>query len=160
MTPKKVELENIEIELDQSQSDSDDLADIEEITLRTVLKITRKDCSSSLFLTILFVMAIGGILPITAFIYSQRIIEEMAPLIDAFKENGIFGCLIYMLIYTIWVPLCIPSSLLTLLGSHLFTQTYGFIVGSILCFFSIILSHIPIAFFCFWLTRRCFKKKV
>jgi hypothetical protein len=33
MTPKKVKLENIEIELDHSQSDSDDLADIEEITL-------------------------------------------------------------------------------------------------------------------------------
>ena len=124
------------------------------------MKITRKDCSRSLFISICSVIVISGILPITAFVYSDKIIENMVPMVELFKSNGLLGCLIYMLIYFIWVPLCIPSSLLTLLGSHLFTQTYGVLLGSILCYFAILISHVPTAFMCFTIFRKCFKQKI
>ena len=68
----------------ESFSENEDF-EIQEVNLKTVMKITRKDCSRSLFISICSVIVISGILPITAFVYSDKIIENMVPMVELFK---------------------------------------------------------------------------
>jgi uncharacterized membrane protein YdjX (TVP38/TMEM64 family) len=79
------------------------------------------------------------------------------PFNDWFSANRIKGFFAFSGLYILFVPLSVPSSILTLAGGTIFQLAYGKLKGFFLCLLAIYVGHPPAASIAYFIGRFCMK---
>lgn len=89
-------------------------------------------------------------------LYFTKEMEEFMEAFDGwFKKHPYAGFFAFSLSYFIWVPIMLPSSIMTMFGGFIFAQYYGKVLGFFICIAAIWLTH-PIAALLTFLMARYF----
>jgi len=86
-------------------------------------------------------MTVPLIVMITCVSLKTEITEIIKVYDKWFKENPFMGFITYSLSFIIYVPLLLPTSLLTAVGGFIFTRNFGSVQGFFLSWLAIFITH-------------------
>lgn len=122
--------------------------------MKNTVKLIKKDCNWKT----LFTITLGIAVPLAIFVmmlcYKTQMGHFMTTFDNWFKVHPYSGFLAFSLSYFIWVPIMLPSSVMTIFGGFIFAQYYGKVVGALICILAIWLSHPGAALLTFLLARH------
>lgn len=108
------------------------------------MKMLKKDCNKRTLIITFIYFLLPVMMATYCLLYPEKIYSLIDPFNKWFQKNPVQGFFAFGSIYLIWVPLTLPSSIMTLAGGFIFCQHFGPIKGYFLCMLAIWLFH-PIA---------------
>ena len=116
------------------------------------------ECTSRTFQIILVFTLVPLVISLLIYFNSDKIFDFIIPFEEWFREYPIKGFVAFTTLYIIWVPLTLPSSMMTLAGGYIFSSFYGKVKGYCLCALAIWIGHPPSALLTFLLGRFWLKR--
>lgn len=112
-----------------------------QVRLIDTIKMMKQDCNkqtATIVVAMAIVPIIGALLMIAFPKYMMSYFNSFYNWFDLNPGKGFF---MYALIYVLWVPLTLPSSLLTVAGGFIFSMKYGGIGGFFMAWLAIQMSE-------------------
>jgi len=123
-----------------------------------VVRLLRRDCTTQSMMIVLIFVALPVLMTIFFISFNSKLYSIFRDLCDVFDRNRLLGFFIYSATFLVWVPLTLPSSIMTLGGGYVFAHTFGIIKGYFICAAAIWLGHPFSAFIAFNIGRHFMKQ--
>ena len=88
---------------------------------------------------------------------TSKVYNMFVPFNDWFQENPTKGFFAFSSLYLLFVPIGVPSTILTLAGGTIFQMAHGKVKGFFICLAAIYLGHPPAACIAYLLGKTCLK---